>query len=52
MKIGERLCYMILGSAIVFVVILFSLMSPLTEEKDRIGEIVCEKLTVVDENRR
>lgn len=50
MKIRERLCYMMLGSALVFIGMLFSSMSPLTAENDGIGEVVCGKFPVVDEN--
>ena len=39
---------MAFGAALMFIGMLLTLMSPLTAEKDRFGEIECTKLTVVN----
>lgn len=44
--------YIILGGALGLIEMLFSVMAPLTAQRDKVGEIVCTKFTVVDERGR
>ena len=48
MNTKEKFSYMAFGAALMFIGMLLTLMSPLTAEKDRFGEIECTKLTVVN----
>ncbi len=48
MNTREKFRYMAFGAALMFLGMLLTLMSPLTAQKDRFGEIECTKLTVVD----
>ena len=49
MDTRQKFSYMILGGALVFLGMLEAMISPLTAEKDKFGEIECTKLTVVAE---
>ena len=48
MNTREKFRYMAFGGALVFLGMLGAMMSPLTAEKDKFGEIECTSLTVVD----
>lgn len=48
MNTREKFSYMAFGAALMFLGMLLTLMSPLTAQRDRFGEIVCTKLTVID----
>ena len=48
MNTREKFRYMAFGGALVFLGMLGAMMSPLTAEKDKFGEIECTRLTVVD----
>ena len=48
MNTRAKFGYMAFGGALVFLGMLGAMMSPLTAEKDKFGEIECTRLTVVD----
>ena len=48
MNTREKFRYMAFGGALVFLGMVGAMMSPLTAEKDKFGEIECTRLTVVD----
>ena len=48
MNTREKFRYMAFGGALVFLGMLGAMMSPLTAEKDKFGEIECTRLKVVD----
>ena len=48
MNTREKFRYMAFGGALVFLGMVGAMMSPLTAEKDKFGEIECRRLTVVD----
>jgi hypothetical protein len=48
MNTREKFSYMAFGAALMFLGVLLTLISPLTAQRDRFGEIVCTKLIVVD----
>ena len=48
MNTREKFRYMAFGGALVFLGMLGAMMSPLTAEKDKFGEIECTSLAVVD----
>ena len=48
MNTREKFRYMAFGGALVFLGMVGAMMSPLTAEKDKFGEIECSKLRVVD----
>ena len=48
MNMKQKFSYMAFGATLMFIGMLLTLMSPLTAEKERFGEIECTKLTVVD----
>ena len=48
MNTREKFRYMAFGGALVFLGMLGAMMSPLTAEKDKFGEIECTRLVVVD----
>ncbi len=50
MNTREKFRYMAFGGALVFLGMVGAMMSPLTAEKDKFGEIECTRLTVVDVN--
>ena len=49
MNTREKFSYMAFGAALMFLGMLLTLMSPLTAQQDKFGEIECTKLTVVDD---
>ena len=49
MNTRAKFSYMAFGGALVFLGMLGAMMSPLTAEKDKFGEIECTKLTIVNE---
>ena len=48
MNTREKFRYMAFGGALVFLGMVGAMMSPLTAERDKFGEIECTRLTVVD----
>ena len=48
MNTRAKFGYMAFGGALVFLGMVGAMMSPLTAEKDKFGEIECTRLTVVD----